>query len=112
MVTPSSARMIQDVNMAMKALEIVYIVNGVAVEGVADRNGHRRKVIGKGESVSWGGARTKNKGRECKLTKKMFLHSDMLKLCLKKNTTLLTSALIQLFFTIIKLALRGNKVKI
>ena len=85
MGTPSPARMIQDVDMAMKALEIVYRANGAAVEGLADRNGHRQKVVGDGKSVSWGGARAKGKGRECELTKKMFLHSDLLKLCMKKK---------------------------
>ena len=85
MGTPSSARIIQDVDMALKALEIVYRANGAAVEGLADTNGHRRKFVGEGKSVSWGGARTKGKGRECVLTKNMFLHSDLLKLCLKKK---------------------------
>ena len=85
MGTPSSARIIQDVDLALKALEIVYHANGDAVEELADRNGHRRKVVGKGESVSWGGARTKGKGCECQLTKNMFLHSDLLKLCLKEK---------------------------
>ena len=85
MGTPSSARIIEDVDLALKALEIVYLANGAAVEGLADRNGHRRKVVGDGKSVSWGGARTKGKRRECELTKKMFLHSDLLKLCLKKK---------------------------
>ena len=85
MGTPSSDRIIQDVDLAFKALEIVYRANGAAVEGLADRNGHRRKVVGEGNSVSWGGARTEGKGRECELTKKMFMHSDLLKLCLKKN---------------------------
>ena len=51
--TPSSARIIQDVDLALKELEIVYRENGAAVEGLADRNGHRRKVLGKGESVRW-----------------------------------------------------------
>ena len=83
--TPSSARMIQDVDLALKALEIVYRANGAAVEGLADRNEHRRKVVGQGKSVSWGGAWTNGKGRECELTKQMFLHSDLLKLCLKKK---------------------------
>ena len=85
MGTPSSARIIEDVDLALKALEIVYLANGDSVEGLADRNGHRRKVLGGGKSVSWGGARTKGKGRECELTRKMFLHSDLLKLCLKKK---------------------------
>ena len=83
MGTPSLARMIEDVDLALKALEVVYLANGAAVEGIADRNGHRRKVVGEGKSVSWGGARTKGRGRECELTKNMFLHSDVLKLCLK-----------------------------
>ena len=69
----------------MKTLEIVYLANGAAVEGLVDRNGHRRKVVGEGENVSWVGARTKGKGRECELTKKIFLHSAMLKLCLKEK---------------------------
>ena len=44
MGTPSLARIIQDVDLELKALEIVYRENGAAVEGLADRNGHRRKV--------------------------------------------------------------------
>ena len=66
MVTPSSARIIKDVDLALKALEIIHIKNGAAVEGLADRNGHRRKVEdgGKSVSVSWGGARTKGKGHK------------------------------------------------
>ena len=64
MGTPSSARIIQDVDLTLKALEIIYRKNGAAVEGLADRNGHRRKVVVEGKSVSWGGARTKGKGRE------------------------------------------------
>ena len=78
--TPSSARIIQDVDLALKALEIVYRENGAAVEGLADRNGHRRKVAGKGKSVRCGGARTKGEGRKCELAKRMFFHSDLLKL--------------------------------
>ena len=53
MGTPSSARIIQDVDLALKALEIVYHANGAAVEGLADRNVHKRKVVGEGKSVSW-----------------------------------------------------------
>ena len=85
MGTPSSARIAEDVDLALKALEIVYRTNGAAVDGLADRNGHRRKVVCEGESVSWGGPRPKGKGRNCKLTKNMFLHLDLLKLCLKKK---------------------------
>ena len=81
----SSARIIHDVDLVLEALEIVYHANGAAFEGLADRNGHRRKVVGEVKSVSWGGAWTNSKGRECELTKKMFFHSDMLKLCMKKK---------------------------
>ena len=85
MGTPSLARIVQDVDLALKVLEIFYRANGDSVEGLADRNGHRRKLVCEGESISWGGARNKGKGCECELTKKMFLHSDMLKLCLEKK---------------------------
>ena len=105
MGTPYSARIIEDVDLALKALEIVYRENGAAIEGIADRNGHRRKVVGQGESVSWGGARTKGKGRECELTKKMFLHIDLLNMCLKKNITSMSYSPTQMFFTNRKLAL-------
>ena len=64
MGTPSSERIIQDVDLALKALEIVYRTNGGEFEGLADRNGHRRKVVGEGKSVSWGGSRKKGKGSE------------------------------------------------
>ena len=70
MGTHSSARIIQDVDLELKELKIVYRANGAAVEGLTDRNGHRRKVGGERKSVSWGGARTKDKGRKCELTKK------------------------------------------
>ena len=52
---------------------------------LADRNGHRKKVVGQGESASWGGAKTKGEGCECKLTQNVFFHSDLLKLCHKKK---------------------------
>ena len=39
MGTPSFARIIEDVDLALMALEIVYRANGAAVEGLADRNG-------------------------------------------------------------------------
>ena len=97
MGSPSSERIIQDVDLAMKALEIGYRANKSTVKGLYDRNGHRQKVVGEGERVILGGAWTKGKGRKCKLTIKMLLHSDMLKFCLKKNTTLLISSLTPLF---------------
>ena len=83
--TPFSARIIEDVDLTLKALEILYRANGTAVKGLADRNWNRRKEVGEGKSVSWGGARTKGEGRECELTKKMFFHNDLLQLCLKKK---------------------------
>ena len=85
MGTPSSARIIQDVDLALKALEIVYRSNGAAFEGLADRSGPRRNLVGKGKRVSCGGARSKGEGRECELTKNMFLHSNLLKLCHMKR---------------------------
>ena len=81
MGTTSSESIIQDVDLALKALEIFYCANGDAVEGLADKNIHICKVIGEVKRFNWGCARTKGKGRKCELTKQMFLHSDMLKLC-------------------------------
>ena len=63
----------------------MYRENGAAVEGLADRNGHMRKVVGKGKSARCVGARTKGEGRECELTKNILYHSDLLKLCLMKR---------------------------
>ena len=85
MGTSSSTRIIQDVDLALKALEIVYCENGAAFEGLSDRNGHGRKVVGKGKSVRCRGARNKGESRECELAKKMLYHSDLLKLCLMKR---------------------------
>ena len=62
MGTPSSARIIQDVNLKLKALEIAYRANGASVEGLADRNVHRWKVLGKGKSFSWERHGTKVRG--------------------------------------------------
>ena len=76
-----------------QASEIVYPTHAGAVGGV----------VSEGKSVSWGGTQTKGKAHKRKLTKNMFLHSDLL--------TSLTSSLTKLFFTIRKLALQGNKVK-
>ena len=83
--TPPSARIIEDVDRLLKALEIVFRANGAAVEWIAYRNGHRKKEVGKVESFSWGVSRTKGEGCECKLTKNMFFHSDLLKLCHMKK---------------------------
>ena len=85
MGTPSSVRIIEDVDLALKSLEIVYGAYGATVEGLDDRNGHIKKEVCKWKSFSWGGAQTKGEGHECELTKNMFFHSDFLKLCHKKN---------------------------
>ena len=62
MGTPSSAQIIQDFDLALKALEIFYHTNGAAFEGLAYRNGNRRKVVGEGGSVSCVGEGTKVRG--------------------------------------------------
>ena len=111
MGTPCSERIILDVDLALKALEIVYHANETEVEGISDRNVHKRKVVGEGESVSWGGARTKCKGRKCELTKKMFLRSDLLKLCLKKKHNITEFFPDTTVFTIRRLALQTNVIK-
>ena len=69
----------------MKLLEIFYRTNGAVVEGLDDMNGHIPKVVGEGEIVNWGGERNKVKRHECEITKNIFLHGDLLKLCLKKK---------------------------
>ena len=71
--------------MVLKSLKILYHANGYAVEGIADRNKHKSKEVGEGESVSWGVAQTKGGGHEFKLTKNMFFHGDLLQLCLYKT---------------------------
>ena len=63
MGTPSSARIIQDFDLALKALEIFYRKNGAAVERLADRNGHGKKVVGEGKVFIWGCSHTKGKRR-------------------------------------------------
>ena len=76
-----------------QALEIIYRTYAGGVEGVVVEE----------KSVSWGGAQTKGEVHKHKITKNMFLHSDLL--------TSLISSLTQLCFTIRKLALRGNGLK-
>ena len=56
-------------------LEIFYHAHGAAVEGV----------VGERKSFSWGVARTKGEGQKWKITKNMFLHSDLMNLCLKEK---------------------------
>ena len=69
----------------MDALKIFYCAHCAAVEGLSDRNGHRQRVMGDGKSGRWGGAQSNGERCECDLDLKMFLHSDLLKLCLKRN---------------------------
>ena len=63
-----------------QALEIFNRAHAGGVEGV----------LGEGESFSWVGAQNKGGVHKRELTKKMFLHSDVL--------TSLTSSLTQMFF--------------
>ena len=41
--TASSARIIENVDRLLEALEIFFRANGAAFEGLSDKNGHRRK---------------------------------------------------------------------
>ena len=107
MWTPSSARIIQDVDLALKVLEIFYHENGDAVEGIAERNGNRRKVVGEGKSFSWGGAWTKGKESECELTKIFSCEVICWSCVWRKSTTSLGSFLTQLCFKIRKLGFKG-----
>ena len=54
MGTPSSVRIIQDVDLALKALEIVNCTNGAAVEGISYRNGRRRNMVGEEKTFQLG----------------------------------------------------------
>ena len=58
-------------------------------------------LLGEVKSVSWGAAQTKGEEHKRELTKNILLHSD-----------LLTSLTYPLFFTIRKLALQTNDIKI
>ena len=111
MGTPSSARIIKYVDLVLKALEIFDRSNWDAVESVADRNGHRWKLVDGGKCVSWGGVRTKYKGSECKLAKNMFFYSDMLKLCVKKKHNITDFFPDRTFLTIRNLVLRTDEIK-
>ena len=42
-------------------------------------------MVGDGKSGIWGGVRSKGEGHECNLDRKMFLHRNVLKLCLKQK---------------------------
>ena len=49
MGTTSPARIIQDVDLELKELEIVYCTNEAAVDRLSGSNGHRQKVVGEGK---------------------------------------------------------------
>ena len=68
-------------------------------------------MLGEGKSDSLGGAWTKFRGHKYEITKIMFLHSDLLKLRLKKNHNITDFFPAKIVFMFIKLALQGNKVK-
>ena len=91
MGTPSSERIIQDVNLALKASEFVYHVNGTrSWEGLADRNRHEPKAVGEGGNFQLGslhGPKGKGRGAIANSTKNMFSRSDQLKSRLKKKNT-------------------------
>ena len=109
--TSYSSRIIKDVDVALKALEIVYHANGAVFEGLADRNGHRRKEVGEGKSFSWGDSQTKGEGRKCELTKIMFFHNDLLQLCMKKKRKITEFFFDTTVIIIIKkLALQTNEI--
>ena len=77
-------RIIGDVDKVSEVLLIIFCSNFGVVEFILDRSGHTRKEVGEGESVTRGGAQTKGKVCESKLTKNVFFHSDLLQLCLEK----------------------------
>ena len=108
MGTPSSVRIINYVDLAFKLLEIVYQENDEEFEVLADRNGNRNKEVGKGKSVIWGRARTKDEGPKCELTKKMFFHSDLLKLIHKGKRNITDSFPANAVFYGSKLQMRTN----
>ena len=56
---PSSDRIVQDCNKALRAFGTVYEHNGSMVPGLANRNGHRNVAAGR-NTAGWGGIRIKN----------------------------------------------------
>ena len=76
---------IKYVDWSLEAFKIFYHDNEAAVDILGDRNEHIWPVLGGGKSGRWGGAQSKGEGRCCNIDKKHFLHSDLLKLCLKKK---------------------------
>ena len=55
-ISPSSRRIIEDINRALETFVIVYHVHGAAIEELADQNGHIRLGVGYGKGGTWGGA--------------------------------------------------------
>ena len=86
---PSWTQIIKYVDQALESLEIVYRVHAVAVEGLADQNGHIQHVVGDGKGGRWEVAWSKCEGCEWNIERNMFLRSDLLKLYLnqKRNIT-------------------------
>ena len=56
---PSSRRIIQDCDRALRAFGEVYAHGGKMVPGLASRNGHRNHAAGR-NTAGWGGVRVKN----------------------------------------------------
>ena len=55
MGTSFPARIIQDFDLVLKALGIIYNTNGATVEGLVDINGHIMQYVGERKRVIWGG---------------------------------------------------------
>ena len=72
MGTPYLVMIIQDVDLAFKALEIVYRTNGGELEGLADSNEHRRKVLGEGGVSVWEVHGPKVRGMSAKSPKRCY----------------------------------------
>ena len=83
--SPSSMLIIEDFDWALEVLEIFYRLYGAAVEELVDWNGHIQPVVGDQESGRWAGTQSKCERPECNLDWMMFLHSDLLKLFMRKN---------------------------
>ena len=98
----------------MSLLRLLYKDNSglhsaLDLEGLADRNGNIRKVVGERKSVSCVGAQKKGKGCNCKLTKNMSLQIDLLELFLKRGHNISEFFPDTTYFRIKKLAMRTNE---
>ena len=52
---PSSKQIIEDVDRALEAFDIVYHAHGATFEGLVYCHGHRRPLLGDEKSGRWGG---------------------------------------------------------